>query len=188
MSLASGTRHWYSNRDESSFGMQKSRSTRKAGMRGSPGPWTELCYRLPFLLLLVALSCSSSVAQDLPEPIARLAWNAQVPIPNELGVAGPAVGIVKDQAGGPRAPEFLLVAGGANFPRPVWETTKIWTDEVLAVRINSNANIFELGEWQPVGNLPRPLAYAACASAAHGIVLVGGNDGEQVFSECFLVK
>ena len=49
-------------------------------------------------------------------------WDRLPPLPDELGVAGPFVGT----PGG----KTLLVAGGANFPRPVWDHPKAWHDVV----------------------------------------------------------
>ena len=43
----------------------------------------------------------------------EIQWSHLPPIPDALGVAGPFVGVHRDS---------LIVAGGANFPRPVWET------------------------------------------------------------------
>ena len=41
--------------------------------------------------------------------------------------------------------------------------------------------------WLDDQTLPRPLAYAACASRPKGVVVVGGSDGSAVYSEAFLM-
>ena len=46
-----------------------------------------------------------------------LTWSDEIPsLPDSIGVAGPFVGVHG---------ETLIVAGGANFPQPVWEREKI---------------------------------------------------------------
>lgn len=110
---------------------------------------------------------ASVVANNLLE------WKQLPDLPNELGVAGPFVGVHGDA---------LIVAGGANFPRPVWGNGKVWHD---AVYVLTKAN----GEyqWQLSGKLPRPIAYGAAVSTPAGIVCLGGNDEANVFDTAFLL-
>ena len=42
----------------------------------------------------------------------------------QLGLAGAFSGIHNDA---------LIIAGGANFPRPVWETSKVWHDDIYVL-------------------------------------------------------
>ena len=65
-----------------------------------------------------------STSVDTSKPADWLSWNELPNLPDALGVAGPFVG-VHDQT--------LLVAGGANFPPPVWENNKVWYDHIYAV-------------------------------------------------------
>ena len=51
------------------------------------------------------------------ESDALLNWSQLPDLPDPLGRAGMFVGVHQD---------MLIVAGGANFPAPVWETSKIW--------------------------------------------------------------
>ena len=66
-----------------------------------------------FLLIPAFISffvpVSVGIAQHLTE------WEQLPNIPNQLGVAGPITGIHNGA---------LLVAGGANFPKPIWESDK----------------------------------------------------------------
>ena len=101
-------------------------------------------------------------------------WEPLPPIPDSLGVAGPYTGVHR---------EMLIVAGGANFPRPVWETEKVWHETIYALPIGDDG-----AEWKPVGQLPRPLGYGACVSVPEGIVCLGGNDADGVYRSVFLLS
>lgn len=105
---------------------------------------------------------------------AELDWAKLPPLPNELGVAGPFAGVHQD---------VLIVAGGANFPRPVWESEKQWVDEIH-VLVREGENL----AWRHGGRLPRPIAYGASVSTPHGVLCVGGCDAEQVYAEAMLLK
>ncbi len=94
-------------------------------------------------------------------------------LPDPLGFGGPLVGI----HGG-----ALVVAGGANFPVPLSEGgEKVWHDRVFVLPLGEEA-------WREVGRLPRPLAYAACASGPRGIAVAGGSDASAVHAQCFLIS
>jgi len=102
-----------------------------------------------------------------------LDWNELPSIPDELGVAGPFVGVHADT---------LYVAGGANFPLSVWENDKVWYDAIYAL---------PLGEAEPksstVGKPPRPLGYGVTVSIPEGIVCIGGNDANQTYADVFFL-
>ena len=66
---------------------------------------------------------------DGPRADGRLAVRELPAIPNPLGVAGPVAGAHETEGG-----SVLIVAGGANFPRPVWETEKQWLSEAYVLR------------------------------------------------------
>ena len=112
-----------------------------------------------------------------------LQWSelAQLPPPpgedRHLGVAGPFAGIHNDA---------LMIAGGANFPQPVWETDKVWHDEIyVLVRDPSSADSYR---WVTGQQLPRAIAYGGSATTGHGVVCIGGNDAEQTYADVFLMK
>ena len=123
---------------------------------------------------VAANTISRCCAEDQVKDASELRWQRLPDLPNELGVAGPFVGVHKD---------VLVVAGGANFPRPVWETQKVWTDEIWTLKL-SEAN----AKWASGGRLPRALAYGAAACTDSGIVCIGGNDQHQLYDEVFLLK
>lgn len=104
-----------------------------------------------------------------------LTWTPLPDVPSSLGVAGPYTGFCDGN---------LVVAGGANFPLPVWETDKVWHDEVYVLSLQE-----EKAKWRTAGKLPRPLGYGTTVSLpqASGIVCIGGNDAERVFDDVFLL-
>ena len=134
-----------------------------------------MSYRIRTLLLLFAALATSVCGQE-PTASFTLDWSALPPIPNELGLAGPIVGVHNDA---------LIVAGGANFPnKPLWETSKVWHDEIYVL----TAENADGGEWMSAGKLSRPLGYAACVSTDDGVLVMGGNDSEQTYDEVFMLR
>lgn len=137
----------------------------------------------PKILILAMAIASYSVPLSIKDALladepnigpAKLKWTALPDLPNELGVAGPFVGVHNGA---------LIVAGGANFHRPVWEQQKSWLDDIWILTAS------EAGwKWRNGGKLHRPIAYGASVSTANGIVCIGGNDKEQNYSDVFLLQ
>ncbi len=121
----------------------------------------------------VALLAMLSIAG--PALSADLQWRELPPLPNPDGVAGPFVGLHNDA---------LIVAGGANFPKPVWETTKVFHDQIYVLLKDPKAGY----RWVAPSKLDRPIAYGASVSTAHGIVCIGGNDATQTYADVFLLR
>lgn len=129
----------------------------------------RLCH---LTILLILVSAPIALADEFR---GQLDWQALPDLPDALGLGGPLVGVHSDA---------LIVAGGANFPEPVWENDKVWRDDAWVLARS------ETGEyaWQGGFKLDRPVAYAACASTSHGVVCIGGNDGDNSFAECFILQ
>lgn len=108
-----------------------------------------------------------------------LQWDQLPPLPNELGVAGPFVGLAYSPI--EHAPT-LIVAGGANFARPVWESEKQWTDEIHILGDNA---------WRTsTAKLPRPIAYGASVPLNNrpwGTLCIGGCDATNVYADVFVM-
>ncbi len=122
------------------------------------------------LLLAIALSSGGAVA-------AALDWQELPSLPNPDGVAGPFTGVHGDA---------LIVAGGANFPKPVWESQKVWQDDIW-VLLRTNTNGETTYQWREGGKLERPIAYGASVSTPYGVVCIGGNDGVRTYVDVFLM-
>ncbi len=111
-------------------------------------------------------------------------------LPDELGVAGPFVGVHNDA---------LIVAGGANFPKPVWENGKVWRDRIYVLTRAKNEKKWRY-DWKDGGTLPQAVAYGAAVSTPAGVVCLGGNyqppadpDGDgsrptKTFQDVFVLK
>ncbi|QDS89251.1 N-acetylneuraminate epimerase precursor [Rosistilla ulvae] len=128
---------------------------------------------LGIMLAMISGSAALCRGEDSPT-IAALEWQPLPELPDELGVAGPFVGVHNDA---------LIVAGGANFPRPVWGTDKIWHD-----RIHVLIRAGEQLQWIDGGTLTRPIAYGATVSTPDGIVCIGGNDAANTFDAVFVLR
>lgn len=137
-------------------------------------------YRIPTLLFVILLLQPALRGEDA----IRLEWDAMPAIPDALGFAGPFVGVHNiDVAGQATTGQVLLVAGGANFPTPVWETEKVWHDRVFVATQDG-----ETLRWIEAGTLPRKIAYGAAVSTSSGVVCIGGSDSQQTFADCFLLR
>ena len=101
----------------------------------------------------------------------NLSWNKITELPATLGVAGPFVGTHKGA---------IIVAGGANFPTPVWDKEKVWHDQIHVLLPDESG-----WTWVSGGNLPRPIAYGASVSTPSGVLCMGGNDASNVFFRHF---
>jgi SSS family solute:Na+ symporter len=97
------------------------------------------------------------------------------------GLAGAFCGIHNDA---------LIIAGGANFPRPVWESKKAWHDDiyVLVKGSGGSAAADESYRWITGFKLEKSIAYGASVSSKYGIVCIGGNDSERTYSQVFLLQ
>ena len=128
---------------------------------------------LRIVLLTLALTLIGS-EQVLAESPAKLDWQSLPDLPNEVGVAGPFVGVHHD---------VLIVAGGANFARPVWDNEKQWHDQIDVLQKTSSGY-----KWIDGGKLPRPMGYGATVSTPDGVVCMGGNDAGATFDAVFALQ
>ena len=137
----------------------------------------------PILLLLVGTLAlvlnSSTCAQggNLRVNAGRrsaLTWTRLPDLPDPLGVAGPFIGVHNGA---------LVVAGGANFPRPIWKSEKRWRRKIhILVRHGSQYT------WKDGGTLPVPIAYGAAISTDKGVICLGGNRGQTTFKRVFALQ
>ena len=126
------------------------------------------------LLFLATVGIGSVVFADELQTDKFFKWSELPPLPDDLGVAGPFAGVHNDA---------LIVAGGANFPRPVWENDKVWRDRIFVLTRDGQKY-----KWQVGGQLPRPIAYGAAVSTPDGVLCMGGNDATDTFNDVFLLQ
>ena len=129
---------------------------------------------LPLLAVTIFALPASAAAEDVAADAASLDWQSLPDLPDRLGVAGPLVGVHNDA---------LIVAGGANFPQPVWDNGKVWHDAIHVLTKTADGYA-----WHKGGRLDRPIAYGAAVSTPDGVVCMGGNDSTTTFGEVFLLS
>ncbi len=108
-------------------------------------------------------------------PAEMLRWTELPPLPDELGVAGPFVGVHNNA---------LIVAGGANFARPYWESEKVWVNDAWVFTRARDGS----WEWSTGLKLDREIGYGASVSSSRGVVCMGGNNARETFKRCFLLQ
>ena len=128
--------------------------------------------RLIFLLFVLVVVGADIKANDAQNRIIH--WQQLPDLPDVLGVAGAFSGISRGA---------LIVAGGANFPEPLFKNgqlnesaKKVWKDEVYVLARPD-------GQWQKSASLPRPLAYGASVSTSEGVICIGGGDADRNYSD-----
>ncbi|WP_390630678.1 sodium:solute symporter family transporter [Roseiconus lacunae] len=124
--------------------------------------------------LVGVLLFSPTTSADAQSPASMYQWTELPALPEELGVAGPFAGVHRDA---------LIVAGGANFPKPVWDNDKVWHDKIYVLRRSDDGYA-----WNEAGTLPRRIAYGAAVSTADGVLCLGGNDSVDTFASTFLLR
>ena len=129
-------------------------------------------YACTVCFLSIVSFAASAVAEE------KLRWAELPPLPNELGVAGPFVGVHTTEQH-----DVLIIAGGANFPRPVWDNQKQWLNEIHVLEKQGGKY-----HWHNGGQLPRAIAYGASVSTADGVVCIGGNDAANVYRDVFRLR
>ena len=146
----------------------------------------QSCYRLSAQLLVGLLAClfavlatTSANAQGTLEKSAatiqsQLRWERLPDLPDSLGVAGPFVGVHQG---------VLLVAGGANFPRPVWENEKVWRRQIHVLIASEKGY-----RWRDGGKLPQAVAYGASVTTPDGVICLGGNNATETFDSVFSLR
>ena len=86
----------------------------------------------------------------------RHTWEELPPIPDQLGLFGAFAGVHGDA---------LIVAGGTNFAKPLWENEKVWHDRIFVLTRDDGDNGGERGyQWHDGGKLPRASAYGGSSA------------------------
>jgi len=106
-----------------------------------------------------------------------VSWDVLPPLPNDLGLGGPFVGVSNGA---------LLIAGGANFPEGFpWEGgAKHWYDQVYILESDSDGTY----RWNTDSQLPGSLAYGVTVQTESGVILIGGQNANSVYKEVYRVE
>ncbi|WP_432800091.1 sodium:solute symporter family transporter [Poriferisphaera sp. WC338] len=135
---------------------------------------------ISFLILFLLTVFSTQIFAETATNVRQLTeWDRLPDLPSTTGLAGSFVGVHQDA---------LIIAGGANFPtqqdQTVWETEKTWHSDIY-VLTRDKENKYH---WIEGFQLDRPVAYGACVSTPKGLFCIGGNNQDEVYSECFLLQ
>jgi solute:Na+ symporter, SSS family len=134
--------------------------------------------KILYLLSLFTFILSCSGQNSMQEEFFK--WDELAALPaasgqdEPLGVAGPFAGISSDA---------LIIAGGANFPKPYWGMDKAWHDDIWVLEKNSSDY-----QWFTGFKLDKPAAYGMSVTTEYGVVCIGGADAQRCSSEVFLLK
>ncbi len=127
----------------------------------------KLFQNISSTILIISFLCLPVNAQS--EGLkSSLKWSNLPDLPDALGRAGVFVGVHNDA---------LIVAGGANFPQPVWESNKVWHDDIYVLTKGQDTNAQDW-QWHKGFTLKRPMAYGGTVSTQYGVVCIGGNDAQ----------
>ena len=130
-----------------------------------------------FVLLVLFTSWSGLAAQDQNK--IKLYYNKIGTTPDSLGVAGPFAGLTG------RDGNILMIAGGANFPEPFWESGKDYHKEIYLGQLDDQGGIKWLdSEFE----LPCEVAYGASVTVDQGVVCIGGNGPDMVYDKVFIIS
>lgn len=135
---------------------------------------------LTLLAWSLLVACMTTTHAQLPQRQADttgpalMNWARLPDLPDPLGVAGPYVGVHNGA---------LLVAGGANFPRPIWESQKLWRQKIHVLVQQGQKYV-----WRDGGVLPGPMAYGAAVSTPRGVICLGGNHANKTFDHVFALR
>lgn len=131
-------------------------------------------------ILLCAAPAAWAGLQFQPEPL-----DASLAIPDSLGRAGMAAAIVTDSD----EEHVVFAAGGANFPNPVVANPTREAERNSGEKVYYRTIYkFKDNRWTPIGDLPRPLAYAAFGGTPAGLVIAGGENAGGPVTDVMMVK
>ncbi|MFI4913149.1 MAG: sodium/solute symporter [Sedimentisphaeraceae bacterium JB056] len=131
-----------------------------------------------YIFVILFLSTSSFASEAVDNGF--LQWDKLSELPaselqeQALGVAGAFAGISNDA---------LIIAGGANFAKPYWQSDKQWHDDIYVLERTDDDY-----KWYSGFKLPRPVAYGMSVTTADGVVCMGGSDADQCYSDVFILK
>ena len=135
------------------------------------------------LILGFTGSClSNASAQELDHQ--RLSFESIPALPDDLGVAGPIVGVIDDA---------MIVAGGANFAAAndpkLWDLPKKYHSKVWVLDRTEQSGLTSFS-WNQnvVGKLSRDVAYSSVVSTPLGVLCLGGENSDGSTNRAFLLN
>jgi len=140
--------------------------------------------KITVLLVNVTLLFASQLAGQESVSATRLDFQSVPDLPNQIGVAGPIVGVIGDS---------LIVAGGANFAAPddpdLWDLPKRYLEDVWVLdrSFNNGAADYEWNTNLVKAKLSQPVGYSSVVSTPFGVVSMGGENEKGPSNRAFLL-
>ena len=133
-----------------------------------------------FIFFLISPSAYGIQSSNNTDEVIKWSVHSSLPpVPgynDQPGLAGTYAGKIDNK---------LIIAGGANFPDDLpWEggTKQYWSD-VYALTLDGSSG------WEILtGKLPKNLAYGESITLPEGILLIGGENSEAVYSNVYLLQ
>ncbi|WP_315853424.1 sodium:solute symporter family transporter [Neorhodopirellula pilleata] len=125
-------------------------------------------------MIVVAITLTGPAIATDTDASRRHEWDELPPIPVPLGLSGAFAGVHGNA---------LIVAGGTNFAKPLWENDKVWHDRIFVLTHDDDGY-----QWHDGGRLPRPLAYGGSVSTESGLLCIGGNDETDTYPDVFMLS
>ncbi|MGV3763723.1 galactose oxidase [Parapedobacter sp.] len=124
---------------------------------------------LPVMVFAMIHTCENN------KTVTHFDWQQFPQLPDAVGFAGSFAGVSEG---------YILVAGGANFPRGTRPWTggiKQWSDKVFALGEGAD-------RWEIVGKLPRPMGYGVSLTWRDQVILLGGGDQKRHYAHAYAMR
>lgn len=132
-----------------------------------------------FCLFMMVLGATAQDAKGYDHKYNHVCFQSlpQLAVSGEQGISAPFAGCMNHK---------VLVAGGCNFPNvPAAQGgEKVFYDAIWMLEPHQPQG----QGWEKVGKLPHPCAYGMSVEVADGVVCLGGTDGQEDFSQVFLLQ
>jgi len=129
---------------------------------------------LEYSTTIMPISRTSQTSVPFSQNAVTPSWQQLPSYPRTRGVAGILAGVHRG---------VLIAAGGANFPDlPPWEGgKKAYYDDIHVLLPGEK-------EWRAAGRLPEARGYSAAVSLPDGVLLLGGENADQVYADSLWLR
>jgi len=130
--------------------------------------------RIVLVIVVIIMSTGSTMKTQAQEGGSWFNWETGFTMPVKEGLGAAISGMSNG---------MLVIAGGSNFNRPIWEGGEKTVHRDIYV-----TNDLQKPEWINAGQLPAPLSDAAVIPFGKGLLCIGGTDGIRNLNTVFLLS